>query len=72
MEFLVYQRWAMGKVTADHCRLELHSNFLKMAALVLTGPAREACIEMLAAKQKQLGSSAIGVCPLRLSPLVAT
>lgn len=60
MEFLVYQRWAMRKVTADQCRLELHSNFLKMAALVLTGAAREACIKMLVAKQAQLGSSDIG------------
>lgn len=60
MEFLVYQRWAMRKVTAEQCRLELHSNFLKMAALVLIGAAREACIEMLVAKQLQLGTSAIG------------
>jgi AcrR family transcriptional regulator len=59
-EFLVYQRWALGKVDADACRLELHSNFLKTAILVLTGAAREACIETLAAKQRALGFSAIG------------
>lgn len=59
-EFLVYQRWALGKVDAAQCRLELHSNFLKTAAVVLTGGARDTCIEMLAAKQKQLGFSDIG------------
>jgi AcrR family transcriptional regulator len=59
-EFLVYQRWAVGKVDAAQCRLELHSNFLKTAVLVLTGAAREACIEALAAKQRELGFSEIG------------
>lgn len=59
-EFLVYQRWAVGKVDAEHCRVELHSNFLKTAILVLTGAARESCIEALAAKQRQLGFSDIG------------
>lgn len=59
-EFLVYQRWAVGKVDAAQCRLELHSNFLKTAILVLTGAAREACIEMLAVKQRALGFSEIG------------
>jgi AcrR family transcriptional regulator len=59
-EFLVYQRWAVGKVDAEQCRLELHSNFLKTATLVLTGAARDACIEALAAKQRALGFSEIG------------
>lgn len=59
-EFLVYQRWALNRVDSEKCRLELHSNFLKTAVLVLTGTAREECIEMLVAKQTQLGFSEIG------------
>ncbi|WP_439533977.1 TetR/AcrR family transcriptional regulator [Polymorphobacter sp.] len=59
-EFLVYHRWALGKLDDDQCRIELHSNFLKTAVLVLTGAARETCVEMLAAKQRELGFSDIG------------
>lgn len=62
-EFLVYRRWALGTLDDDGCRLELHSNFLKTAVLVLTGPARENCIELLAAKQRELGFSEIGSRP---------
>ena len=59
-EFLVYQRWALNRVSGEQCRLELHMNFLKTAALVLKGRPRETCIEMLVAKQQQLGFTDIG------------
>jgi len=59
-EFLVYQRWALHRVTAEQCRLELHMNFLKTAVLVLKGAAREASIKMLANKQRELGFTEIG------------
>lgn len=62
-EFLVYRRWALSVLDDAACRLELHSNFLKTAILVLTGAAREACVELLVAKQRELGFSQIGSRP---------
>jgi AcrR family transcriptional regulator len=62
-EFVVYRRWALGTLDDAACRLELHCNFLKTAVLVLTGEARETCIELLAAKQRALGFSEIGSRP---------
>lgn len=59
-EFLVYHRWAVGAVDEDHCRIELHANFLKTASLVLIDPVRSSYIAMLADKQMSLGLSDIG------------
>lgn len=59
-EFVVYHRWAVGTIDGPTCCLELHANFLKSAILVLDGPERRAHLDLLAAKHRALGMSAIG------------
>jgi hypothetical protein len=59
-EFVVYHRWAVGTIDGPTCCLELHANFLKSATLVLDGPERRAYLDLLAAKHRALGMSAIG------------
>lgn len=59
-EYVVYHRWAVGSIDSDQCRIELHSNFLKTAILILIDPVRSSYMSMLADKQAQLGLSDIG------------
>ncbi len=59
-EFVVYQRWAVGRVDDAQCRTELRCCFLKSAVLVLAGPARSAYLDLLSQHQRLLGSTALG------------
>ncbi|WP_448501223.1 TetR/AcrR family transcriptional regulator [Sphingomonas sp.] len=59
-EFAVYHRWAIGAVDSATCRIELHANFLKTAALILNDPVRADYLALLAERHRLLGMSAIG------------
>lgn len=59
-EFLVYHRWAQGRLDRDPCVLELQANFLKSAILVLREPLRTDYTRHLTELHRQLGLSAIG------------